>query len=101
MTLNVLTRGANHVIKSPERPRLRSSFICLTKDSFKVPLTKQGKLVFGHAAYFYPYSRAQSPRRLFKYVKQLKAALTRNPHLDRPKVHTPDGASKIYVKFPW
>ncbi len=49
----------------------------------------------------YPFSRAQSPRRLFKYVKRLKADLTRQTHFDSPKVHSPGRTRKIQVKFLW
>ncbi len=49
----------------------------------------------------YPSSRAQSPGRLLKYVKLLKADLTGNTHLDRPKVHSPGRARKIQVEFSW
>ncbi len=49
----------------------------------------------------YLFSRAQSPRRLFKYVKLLKADLARNTHLDRPKVHSPGRARKIQVECSW
>ncbi len=60
----------------------------------KVALTNKATLEFRHASYLYPFSRAQSPRRLFKYAKRLKADLTRNTHHGRPEVHTPDSASQ-------
>ncbi len=65
----------------------------------KVALTKQATLLFRHASYLYPFSRAQSPRKLFKYAKQLKANLTRNTHYDRPQVHTPGSASQGQLNF--
>ncbi len=45
------------------------------------------------------YGCIRSRGRLFKYVKLLRADLTRSTHLVRPKVHTPDGASKMHVQF--
>ncbi len=65
----------------------------------KVALTNKATLEFRHASYLYPFSRAQSPRRLFKYAKRLKADLTRNTRLDRAIVHTPGNTSQNQLNF--